>query len=60
MKCRVPQDSMQVPLLFLIYINDLSDGSKCPLPILSADDANLFHHGYVLSLIENAFNKETC
>ena len=46
------------PLLFLIYINDLSDVCKCSLPILFADDTNLFHHGSDLSVIENAFNKE--
>ena len=57
-KCWVPQDSILGPLLFLIDINNLSDVCKCSLPILFADDTNLFYHGSDLSVIENACNKE--
>ena len=52
------QWSILGPLLSLIYINDLADVCKCSLPILFADDTNLFHHGTDLSVIECEFNEE--
>ena len=40
------------------FLNDSSDVCKCSLPILSADDANLFYHVSDFSVVENAVNKK--
>ena len=47
-KCGVLHGSILGPLLFLLYINDLAKICKHTMPMLFADDTNLFAAGKIL------------
>ena len=53
----VPQGSILGPLLFLIYINDLSDGLQCN-PKLFADDTSSFSTVYNITEATNNLNND--
>ena len=57
-KCGVPQGSVLGPLLFLIYMNDISKCSKILSFILFADDTNLFYSHKNTDVLVKTMNQE--
>ena len=48
------------PLLFLLYINDLSSVSERLLSFMFADDTSMLIHGKYVYLLEEETNRELC
>ena len=56
--CGFPQGSILGPLLFLLYIKDVTNMSSFFMPILFADDTNLFCTGTDIKEIILLVNEE--
>ena len=59
-KCGVPQESISGPLLFILYVNDITSASSLFEIISFADDTTLLYSHPVIATKINLINKELC
>ena len=57
--CGVPQGSILGPLLFLIYVNDMSQAAKCDLFLYAGDTCLVCQHKDI-NKIKNQLNEDFC
>ena len=56
--CGVPQGSILRPILFILYVNDLSKASNKFVSIVLADDTTLLFEGHKIHSIVTSLNNE--